>query len=240
MVYDDDAQIERESALPYREPMPGESRFSPEIDRLKEVGIEAAAKALHLLESTNGEVGKRGVGSDMIKARIPGYRSGDSMLIREGCIEQLSLNRIVEVCDALGCRLRHDVIPPVVKYRVDDRTYSLFKLLEAADRECQSIAPDIGRRSYPMTGFVVRHAGTQCLLAIDAIRSGPEFWYREAHLFSAMLYSAQALLERVKIEGKQWKVRRVTDALKRAAEAMEDLAEQIADERNAVRQTADA
>jgi len=228
-----ESESKTSSVARYREPAPGESRACDQIEVMKETALECAARAMHLLEAQEEDPSRRGDKTEMIKVRVPNFRTSDTALVRDGKVEQMSLNRILEIASALDCRFRMDVIPPVVRYRVDERTHRVIVLLERADRDCQAAVADIGRRSYPLTGIVVRHAGTQCLLAVEAIRNSPEFWHREATLFSAMLFSAQSLLEQTTVTGKQWKIRKAAEALKSAAEALEDLAETVAGERTA-------
>ena len=133
----------------------------------------------------------------------------------------------MNLVEVLGCKLYAEVIPaPVPSRAPDERLSLLFRALSETDDACQAAVDDIGPRSHPLARVAVRHAGIQCALAVDAIRRAPEFWHREAHAFSALLFSAEQMLETIAAGGSS----RVSKALRLLRETAEML-EELADER---------
>lgn len=177
---------------------------------------EAVVRAVWLEDLTSSHIART----------LTGFRSSDLALLKSGDILKFGPNRLMTLAAILKCKVRYDVIPPAAPARApDDRVGLLFRALEETDDACQAAYETIGPRSYPLTRVVVRQAGTQCALAIDAIRRGPEFWHREALLFSAMLFSSEQMLESMTSKSPQ--VCKAIVLLRNTATMMEEIADEI-------------
>jgi hypothetical protein len=190
--------------------------------RFREAMAEAVVRSMWLQDLTSTDIRKH----------LSGFRSCELGKLKAGDVSTFGANKLMTLAQLMKCKFRLDVIPPASPARApDDRIGILFRLLGETDDACQAAYEEVGARSYPLTRVAVRQAGTQCMLAIDAIRRGPEFWYREGLLFSAMLFSAEQMLEAVKTKGRA--VAKAIAMLRETATLMEDIADGIRESREA-------
>lgn len=203
---------------------PGGKAVPPVIEGLKSKLAQGAMRAVYLIDVAEAAGGN---GFRRIRTKYPGFTHTDMALLKsidDKKVVRFSLDRLLVLSDAAGCEARIDVILPEPEARApDELTRLLFKSLSAADKACQAALADIGSRSYPLTRLAVRHAGTQCALAVDAIRAAPEFWHREASLFSAALFSAESMLRQMAAQPRT--IQKAIAALKETAELLEEVAD---------------
>lgn len=206
-------------------------RESPELDpgvphvpavaeELREAAAEAVVRTIWLENMSSGDVTRR----------LSSIRSCELAQLKAGDTKSFGLNRIINLATQLGCRFRLDVIPPTAEHKAaSERIGTLFRKLGEASEACEAAEAAVGQRTYPLTRIAVRTAGAACALAVEGIRRNPHFWHREAYLFSAMLFSAEQLLERVTFKGSE--INRAIAALRAAATILEDVADEQAAER---------
>ncbi len=188
------------------------NRPLPELEqKIKLSMAEALNRTVHLRDLQIADISKV----------HKGWRSSHLAGIRGLRTEEFGFQSLLFACEKL------DVTPvchfiPSADLTYDGEFGQLFKILHSAGKACETAAPNIGTRSYPLAAVSCQTAGLTCYLAIDAIRRSQVFARREVPGFCSQLRSTVEMLQRVTgaAPSVKYAIKRIGDAV----QALEDYA----------------